>query len=256
MIENVRMQRICWRSSGLVLLSGLSLLSLACGSSHNNKNKLNAGTMAGGVAETAGAAAQAGQSGAAGAPTVLCGGSVCGIPDMAFGVDVKSLPLDFRPCCYNDTCGLKVLGNASINEVCVGVGAPAPQATTGCMSRFDKELNVYKWGCCLSDGYCGEIWNGMDAFGCADPRLINGPVTETCQAGVPCKGLLHAPCTSSEECCSIPPAGTSCVAFSGNSTVCAPNCEEDSDCGTQCCRPAVNGVKACAPTEICFPPAP
>jgi hypothetical protein len=252
------MRRMRLLSTGLALLPSLSVCLLACGSSHDNKNKpsaASAGTTAGGV-DTAGADAQAGQSGSAGAATVVCGGALCGIPDMAFGVDVKSLPLTFQPCCYNDTCGLEIVGNASINQVCVGVGAPAPQMTTGCPSRFDKELNVYKWGCCLSDGYCGEVWNGMDAFGCADPRLINGPVTQTCQAGEACKGLLHAPCTRAEDCCSIPPAGTSCVAFSGTDTVCAPNCEVDSDCGTQCCRPALNGVKACAPMDVCFPEVP
>jgi hypothetical protein len=236
------------------LLSSLSFLLVACGNSHDGKHKPDA-AMAGSPADSgvAGADAQAGQSGAA---SVVCGGVVCGIPDTAFGVDVKSLGLDFQPCCYNDSCGLQVNGVAAINPVCVGVGAPAPQPTTGCPSRFDKELNVYKWGCCLSDGYCGELWNGSDAFGCSDPRLINGPVTQMCQAGTVCKGMLHAPCTSSNECCSIPPAGTSCVAFSGSDTVCAPNCEVDEDCGTKCCRPALDGTMACAPAEICLPEAP
>lgn len=185
------------------------------------------------------------------ADAVVCGSTVCTVPAMAFGFDVKATGLDIQACCANLGCGIRVVGNPAFRDVCVAAEPPAANATTGCPSFFDRELNVYMWGCCLSDGVCGQIWNATDRFGCTDPRVINGPPTEPCQAGNPCK-VMDTPCASEAECCQIPPHGTSCIAAEGSSSVCTPNCQQDSDCGTQCCRPGPNGVKICVAGGACL----
>jgi hypothetical protein len=240
---------MCSMTLRIPILSFMASLCLACGGSHKHpSNPVTAGTSV-----AAGAAGVSGTSGALGtAAGVVCGGVVCTVPAMAFGIDVANSGLEVEACCAGEACGIHVVGSAAVRDICLASAAPPPQATTGCPSYFDKPLNVYKWGCCLADGYCGQIWNGAERLGCADPRLTNGGPTGPCQSGVECK-VMHASCTSDDDCCQIPPTGSSCVDFGdGSGSVCAPKCEMNSDCGTVCCQSAQNGVSACAPEKICL----
>ncbi|HKU40446.1 MAG TPA: hypothetical protein VJR89_19930 [Polyangiales bacterium] len=213
------------------------------------------GALAGATAPVAGTSDRAGQSaaqaGQSGGGAVMCGGAVCGVPAMAFGADLKMFPVDIRACCAGEVCGLHVVNNPAIVDVCIPV-VTNTQAITGCPSYFDKPINVFKWGCCLPDGMCGEVWNGAERLGCSDRRATNMTATQPttpCQPGMDC-AVMDAACTRDEDCCTIPPLGSRCISF-GAGSVCSPACEVDTDCST-CCRPTQNGTKACAPSEMCL----
>ena len=233
------MRLTIWEVSALCMLSSYSL---GCSESRpKGDNTALAGATAQ-VTETAQSA-------------VVCGGTPCSVPDMAFGADLKSMPLSIQACCAGAVCGLHVVDNAAIRDVCIPVETNT-QTITGCPSYFDKPINVYKWGCCLPDGMCGEVWNGAARLGCSDRRSTNmtaAQATEPCLPGMNC-AVMDAACMRDEDCCSIPPLGSKCVAFRDAAPACSPVCEVDSDCGTACCRVSQNGTKACAPPDVCLQP--
>jgi len=175
---------------------------------------------------------------------VECGGTVCAEVPALVAVEGG------QPCCQQGTCGVQIVGNPTFTEICIPLNEDSAP-NRDCPSPFDRDLSAFRYGCCLPNNTCGEApLLGPMPVGCADLTLVGFPQGAPCDPTHTC-GRYLAPCASAAECCPFSDAGPLCGEFEGAAGSCTLRCSEDLECPSHCCRQTLDGVRACAPLEVC-----